>query len=285
MVNCSLSTLCNDADELGGQYACRIIRWQSSANEDELMPPERIRKVPSALYPANRKSLGEDVAERLRDAILHGELSPGQRLREEELSARIQVSRGRIRDTFILLEHEGLVQSSRDRGVSVVELTRNDLQEIYTLRSVLEPLAISLAIKRGDASDLAEMDASLAEMTSAFSRRITERDAARLDVQFHDTIYQAAHRPHLSNAWEQIRLPTYWFMLSRKVASSDWREGTVQGHAQILKVIKKGKPGCGRRGDQGAHLIGVRADLAELPGLPWHKQPARRIPATLAPLS
>ena len=204
------------------------------------MPPERIRKVPSALTPANRKSLGEDVAERLRDAILHGELSPGQRLREEELSARIQVSRGPVRDAFILLEHEGLVQSSRNRGVSVVELTRNDLQEIYTLRSVLEPLAISLAIERGDASDLAEMDASLDEMTSAFSRRITERDAARLDVQFHDTIYQAAHHQRLSNAWEQIRLPTYWFMLSRNVASSDWREGTVQGHAEILKVIKKG---------------------------------------------
>ena len=204
------------------------------------MPPERIRNVPSALTPANRKSLGEDVAERLRDAILHGELSPGQRLREEELSARIQVSRGPVRDAFILLEHEGLVQSSRNRGVSVVELTRNDLQEIYTLRSVLEPLAISLAIEREDASDLAEMDASLAEMTSAFSRRITERDAARLDVQFHDTIYQAAHHQRLSNAWEQIRLPTYWFMLSRNVASSDWREGTVQGHAEILKVIKKG---------------------------------------------
>ena len=204
------------------------------------MPPERIRKVPSALTPANRKSLGEDVAERLRDAILHGELSPGQRLREEELSARIQVSRGPVRDAFILLEHEGLVQSSRNRGVSVVELTRDDLQEIYTLRSVLEPLAISLAIERGDASDLAEMDASLAEMTAAFSRRITERDAARLDVQFHDTIYQAAHHQRLSNAWEQIRLPTYWFMLSRNVASFDWREGTVQGHAEILKVIKKG---------------------------------------------
>ncbi len=204
------------------------------------MPQERIAKVPSALTPASRKSLGEDVAERLRDAILHGELSPGQRLREEDLSARIQVSRGPVRDAFILLEHEGLVRSSRNRGVSVVELTRNDLQEIYTLRSVLEPLAISLAIERGDASDLAEIDASLAEMTSAFSRRITERDAARLDVQFHDTIYQAAHHQRLANAWEQIRLPTYWFMLSRNVASSDWREGTVNGHAAILKIIKSG---------------------------------------------
>jgi DNA-binding GntR family transcriptional regulator len=204
------------------------------------MSPQRNRNVPSALTPANRKSLGEDVAERLREAILHGELSPGQRLREEELGARLQVSRGPVRDAFILLEREGLVRPSRNRGVSVVELTRNDLQEIFTLRSALEPLAISLAIERGDASDLAEMDASLAEMASAFSRRITERDAARLDVQFHDTIYQAAHHQRLSNAWEQIRLPTYWFMLSRNVASPDWREGTVKGHADIVKVIRTG---------------------------------------------
>jgi DNA-binding GntR family transcriptional regulator len=124
--------------------------------------------------------------------------------------------------------------------VSVVQLTRNDLQEIYTLRSVLEPLAIRLAIERGDSNDLGEMDGSLDEMKSAFSRRITERDAARLDVEFHDTIYQAAHHQRLANAWEQIRLPTYWFMLSRNVASPDWREGTVKGHAEILQVIRRG---------------------------------------------
>ena len=117
------------------------------------MSPQRTRNVPSALTPATRKSLGEDVAERLRTAILHGELSPGQRLREEELGARLQVSRGPVRDAFTLLEREGLVRPARNRGVSVVELTRNDLEEIFTLRSALEPLATSLAIQRGNASD------------------------------------------------------------------------------------------------------------------------------------
>jgi DNA-binding GntR family transcriptional regulator len=204
------------------------------------MSPQRTRNVPSALTPATRKSLGEDVAERLRTAILHGELSPGQRLREEELGARLQVSRGPVRDAFTLLEREGLVRPARNRGVSVVELSRNDLEEIFTLRSALEPLATSLAIQRGNASDRADMDASLAEMASAFSRRITERDAARLDVQFHDTIYRAAHHQRLFNAWAQIRLPTYWFMLSRNVASPDWREATVQGHTELLRVIKAG---------------------------------------------
>jgi DNA-binding GntR family transcriptional regulator len=134
------------------------------------------------------------------------------------------------------------VRSSR-RGVSVVELTRNDLEEIYTLRSALEPMAITLAIQRGSTSDLADIDASLAEMRSAFCGPITERDAARLDVQFHDTIYQAAHHQRLSSAWEQIRLPAYWFMLSRNVASPDWRNATVSGHAEIVQIIKTGQEG------------------------------------------
>jgi DNA-binding GntR family transcriptional regulator len=203
------------------------------------MPPQPLRKAPSALTPATRKSLGEDVAERLREAILHGELSPGQRLREEEVGERLQVSKAPVRDAFVLLEREGIVRSSRHRGRSVVELTRNDLEEIYTLRSVLEPLAITLAIQHGSTSDLADMDASLAEMSSAFSARITEREAARLDVHFHDTIYQAAHHQRLSGAWEQIRLPTYWFMLSRNVASPDWRDATVSGHADIVQSIKE----------------------------------------------
>jgi DNA-binding GntR family transcriptional regulator len=151
-----------------------------------------------------------------------------------------------VRAAFVLLEREGMVRSSR-RGVSVVELTRNDLEEIYTLRSALEPLAITLAIQRGSNSDLADIETSLAEMSSAFCGRITERDAARLDVQFHDTIYQAAHHQRLCSAWEQIRLPAYWFMLSRNVASPDWRNATVSGHAELVRIIKAGQENLAAR--------------------------------------
>src|SRR5581483_9873536 len=102
-------------------------------------------------------------------------LNAGQRLREEELAARLQVSRGPVRDAFVTLEREGLIRSSRHRGVTVVELTLRDLHEIYTLRSALEPLAVSLAIRRGTESDLAEIEAALAEFTTALSPRMSER--------------------------------------------------------------------------------------------------------------
>ena len=127
-------------------------------------------------------------------------------------------------------------------AVTVVDLTRNDLNEIYTLRSALEPLATTLAIERATPSDLGEIEQALADMVAAISgnRKVTERDAADLDVSFHDAIYRAAHHERLYAAWSQIRLPTYWFLLSRNVASPDWRQSMVAGHTAILKSIRSG---------------------------------------------
>jgi DNA-binding GntR family transcriptional regulator len=192
------------------------------------------------LTPPRRKLLGDDVADRLREAILHGELSAGQRLREEELAERLQVSRGPVRDAFVALEREGLIRSSRHRGVTVVELTLQDLHEIYTLRSALEPLAVTLAIQRGTEADLAGIGTALDDFTKALHSRISERTAAELDVQFHNAIYRAARHERLYRTWEQIRMPAYWFMLSRNVGSSQWRSETASGHTRIVETIEAG---------------------------------------------
>lgn len=194
----------------------------------------------TALTPPRRKSLGDDVADRLREAILHGELRAGQHLREEELAERLQVSRGPVRDAFVVLEREGLVRSSRHKGVTVVELTLDDLHEIYTLRSALEPLAVSLAIQRGTEADLAGIQSALEEFTAALSPRMSERTAAGLDVQFHDAIYRAARHERLYAAWSHLRMPAYWFMLSRNVASAQWRAETASGHTRIVATIRAG---------------------------------------------
>jgi len=194
----------------------------------------------SVLTPPRRKLLGDDVADRLREAILHGELSAGQRLREEELAERLQVSRGPVRDAFVTLEREGLIRSSRHRGVTVMELTLRDLHEIFTLRSALEPLAVNLVIQRGTGTDLTDIGSALDDFTKALSPRISERTAAELDVQFHDAIYRAARHERLYRTWSQIRMPAYWFMLSRDVGSARWRADTVSGHRRIVATIRRG---------------------------------------------
>lgn len=190
---------------------------------------------------APRISLGEIVAERLREAILNDELTPGQHLREEEISERLQVSRGPVRDAFITLEREGLVRRESHRGAKVVELSIEDLGEVYSLRLSIEELAVRLAIRRHDVGDLEAIDTSLSDLRSGLRHRLTEQEAARLDVEFHDAIFRAAHHDRLYASWTAIRMQVYWFLCSRNIANADWRIATVKGHEEILDLIRTSK--------------------------------------------
>jgi DNA-binding GntR family transcriptional regulator len=207
--------------------------WTASAKEPTASGP-------LLTGPAVRTSLGDVVAERLREAILNSELSPGQHLREEQISESLEVSRGPVRDAFLILEREGLVTLSRHRGATVVQLSVEDFGEVYSLRSVIEELAVRLAIRRRDDADLQALEQSLADLRAGMKRKITEQVAAQLDVNFHDNIFRAAHHERLYGSWSSIRMQVHWFLLLRTVASQDWREGMIQRHSRILELIRAG---------------------------------------------
>jgi DNA-binding GntR family transcriptional regulator len=189
---------------------------------------------------APRLLLGEVVAQRVREAILRNDLKPGQHLREEELAELLDVSRGPVRDAFLLLEREGLVTLSRHRGASVVDLSPSDLGEVYSLRSAIEELAVRLAIRRHTDGDLAALESAMRRIQVGASGEINEDEAARLDVEFHDMIFSAAHHVRLQAAWTAIRMQVYWFLLRRKVAKPDWRTMTIESHQRILDLIYTG---------------------------------------------
>ncbi|HEY8860790.1 MAG TPA: GntR family transcriptional regulator, partial [Candidatus Limnocylindria bacterium] len=86
------------------------------------------------------------VTTALRDAILSGELRPGERLRQEELADRLRVSRIPLRDALRRLEAEGLVQIGPRRGAQVSSLDRAGVLEIYEIRSALEPELMRRAV-------------------------------------------------------------------------------------------------------------------------------------------
>src|ERR1700744_4511216 len=124
--------------------------------------------------PAVRTSLGDVVAEGLREAIMNSELEPGQHLREEEVSESLDVSRGPVRDAFLILEREGLVRLSRHRGATVVELMLGDLCGSYRWGRALESLAVRLAIRRHEPDDIERLHDSLTELQLAMRRKPTE---------------------------------------------------------------------------------------------------------------
>jgi DNA-binding GntR family transcriptional regulator len=193
---------------------------------------------PLPLTPTVKRSLADDVVDRLRDAIFHGSFKPGEALREEQLAAMLDVSRGPVREALVQLEREGLVLVRRHRGATVARLSRSDLEDVYSLRLALERLAIQRAARYATDQDFAAMEAVLAAFDVALSRGPSEKEVAELDVRFHNLIYQAARHQRLYDCWANLKSQIYIFLLSRNVADPDFRDITVKSHAALLDAIR-----------------------------------------------
>jgi len=189
------------------------------------------------LGPALATLLSDEVVGRLRDSILRGHFAPGDRLREEQLADALGVSRGPIRNALVQLEREGLAVRRPNRGAVVAELSRTDLEEVFSLRLAIEPVACAWAARHAAPDDLAE----LAEVINGYSRlttKISPREAAQADLAFHDIVYRASAHRRLLGLWEDLRPQVYVFLLARSyVHTRGFREIMIRNHAAILSVI------------------------------------------------
>lgn len=199
-------------------------------------------RMSQPLTPTARRSLADDVADRLRDAILSGNFQPGEPLREEQLAASLDVSRGPVREALVQLEREGLVIVRRHRGATVARLSQADAEEVYSLRLALERLAVQRAVVSATETDFAAMEDILDAFRSASVGEPTAKEIADLDVRFHDLIYRAAHHQRLYDCWANLRSQTFLFLLSRNVANADFREVTVQSHKDLLDILRSRDP-------------------------------------------
>jgi len=107
----------------------------------------------------------EVVHDRLRNAILRGELDPTVPLSQVQLAARLGVSRTPLREALRMLQREGLIYSEPNRRVRVAELSVADLEQLYAARVLIEALAVRLTVPRFGPQDLAALKDSLASMT------------------------------------------------------------------------------------------------------------------------
>lgn len=195
------------------------------------------RRLSLSLGPAAKRILGHEVADRLREAIIRGQFVAGDYLREEQLAAALDVSRGPVREALALLEREHLVAVRRNRGTVVVGLTVADLDEVFSLRMAVERLAVEWAARNRTEADLEAARAVLGEFVAALQGPITEREAADLDVGFHDAIFRAAHHRRLWASWSAMRAQVQVFLLRRNIANQDWRSQMAIGHEAILQAI------------------------------------------------
>ena len=194
-----------------------------------------------SLTPAARRGLADEATDRIRDAILSGELPAGEKVGEAELSRVLTVSRGPVREALVRLEQEGLVVSEWHKGTTVVDFTKSDIRQLATLRIALEQMAASEASREATPDDHRSLQDVIARMQAA---RLAGNDDAlvRLDAEFHDAIYQAAHHPRLYAAWITIRSQVALALLRRRALPDDYAGIVVGEHRELAEVLASNDP-------------------------------------------
>jgi GntR family transcriptional regulator, gluconate operon transcriptional repressor len=192
------------------------------------------RRAALGIRPA--PALGQHVVDHLRRLIISGELGRGMHLVEAQLSETFDVSRGPVRDALRQLETEGLVESRR-RGVFVIGLALDDIEELYVLRRLLEVEAVRLCLAR-PGRDYAGATAALDRMEEA-ARAQDAAAFATADLDFHTAFYATAGHRRLESIWQQYR-PTFAGMLAVTNAEDHDLAPTHADHAELLRVIRSG---------------------------------------------
>jgi DNA-binding GntR family transcriptional regulator len=167
----------------------------------------------------------------LREAIIRGELAPGTRLVLEELSQRYNVSMTPIREAFSLLESEGLIAQSPHKGAVVTGMDREDLLELYAIRSAVEQLATLHGVPRLTKDDLMAMGGVLDALELFEGSRDGFLD---IDKQFHRVVYRAAG----SQRWLET-IETLWQRSRRYMLASTLVSGAVASlHADHRAILQ-----------------------------------------------
>lgn len=180
--------------------------------------------------------LRDVVFNTLRNAILTGELSPGERLMEIKLADKLGVSRTPIREAIRKLELEGLVVNTPRKGAEVANISAADLRDVLEVRRSLEILAINLACQKMTSESLEELYKNIQE----FKRSIDSKgatDIAYTDVGFHDIIYKSTSNNRLIQILNNIREQMYRYRLEYIKDRESWKT-LVDEHMAIYESIK-----------------------------------------------
>ncbi len=180
--------------------------------------------------------LRDVVFNTLRQAILKGELKPGERLMEIALADRLGVSRTPIREAMRKLEQEGLVVMIPRRGAQVACITEKDLNDVLEVRMALELMAIEKACKRMTDEEIQTMS----KAARAFEETLAEGDLVKIaeaDIAFHDSIYEAADNKRLLQVLNNMKEQMYRYRVEY-LKDRTTGEQLIREHEELTEAIR-----------------------------------------------
>ena len=180
--------------------------------------------------------LRDVVFNTLRQAILRGELAPGERLMEIQLAERLGVSRTPIREAIRKLELEGLVLMIPRKGAEVARISEKSLRDVLEVRRSLEELATELACQRMNEEQIQELTAA----KDRFAAAVADGDIMKMaecDEKFHDVIFNGTGNARLVQILNNLREQMYRYRLEY-IKEADKRQILLLEHEKIVKAIR-----------------------------------------------
>ena len=184
-----------------------------------------------------RKSLGQHVFENLKQAIIRGEVAPGDRLVESRLADALDISRTPVREAIHKLEREGLLRKLPKGGFTVMNLSREDIEETFGIRCVLESYAARLAAQNYSEEELLPLEDKIEEFQRFLDKGQLD-ELPRINTEFHTLFYALSRSPKLIKMINDLRDQIYRF---RKILlkMDKWAEVSNQDHRKILDAIRE----------------------------------------------
>lgn len=180
--------------------------------------------------------LSEKAYQKLKSMIYMGRLQPGQRLVERELSRTLSVSRIPLRESLVRLESEGLVRSIPNSATYVEDFSPADILEIYSMRLVLEPLAVRLATLRHQHSLLPKLN-RLCELMTAHTKKEDWVSLDRTDYEFHHSIVEASNHSLLIRCYNNCHIQVTGIRAAYTHLTSLTPNATAMEHKLIIDAI------------------------------------------------
>ncbi len=184
-----------------------------------------------------RKSLGQHVFDNLKQAIIRGNIKPGEWLVESHIAQMLGISRTPVREAIHKLEREQLIERQPRGGFTVLGLSRNDIEETFGIRSVLEGYAARLATVKHQTEELAVLEEKIDEFQEFLNKE--QLDALPgINTEFHDLLYALSKSPRLIHMINALRDQIFRF---RQMILKDDKLATIsnEDHIQMLKFMRK----------------------------------------------
>ncbi len=155
------------------------------------------------LAPLAHRTLKENVTDRIRESIISGNLAPGSELNQAQIAEELGVSRGPVREAMGRLEQEGLIRTVAYKRVFITSMNRRYVEELYSVRTALETMALEQGIDRLTPKDLQQLDRIVDQMRAA-ARQHQQDILVELDLKFHEYIVRMAGHNLILNLWQQL---------------------------------------------------------------------------------